>query len=42
VVEKQVKLGDRGFVDNTRKRHKGAISSIRYQFQLMRPETLLE
>jgi len=41
VVEKQVKLGDRGFVDNTRKRHKGAISSIRYQFQLMRPENLI-
>jgi hypothetical protein len=41
VVEKQVKHGDRGFVDNTRERHKGAISSIRHQFQLMRPENLI-
>jgi len=40
VVEKSVKFGDRGFVDQTRERHKGAISSIRYQFQLMRPENL--
>jgi hypothetical protein len=41
VVEKTVRLGDRAFVDQTRERHKGAISSIRYQFQLMRPENLL-
>ncbi len=42
VVEKQVKLGDRSFVDETRERHKGAISSIRHQFQLMRPENLIK
>jgi nitric oxide reductase NorD protein len=41
VVEKSVKHGDRSFVDQTRERHKGAISSIRYQFQLMRPENLI-
>src|SRR6266542_105185 len=41
VVEKLVKQGDRGFVDQTRERHKGAISSIRHQFQLMRPENLI-
>jgi nitric oxide reductase NorD protein len=40
VVEKQVKRGDRAFVDETRERHKGAISSIRHQFQLMKPENL--
>jgi len=40
VVEKRVKQGDRSFVDQTRERHKGAISSIRHQFQLMRPENL--
>jgi nitric oxide reductase NorD protein len=41
VVEKQVKHGDRSFVDHTHARHKGAISSIRHQFQLMRPENLI-
>jgi hypothetical protein len=41
VVEKKVKHGDRSFVDHTRERHKGAISSIRHQFQLMRPENLI-
>ncbi|HEV2885156.1 MAG TPA: VWA domain-containing protein [Pyrinomonadaceae bacterium] len=41
VVEKQVKHGDRMFVDQTRERHKGVISSIRHQFQLMKPEDLL-
>lgn len=40
VVEKRVKHGDRSFVDDTRERHKGVISSIRYQFQLMKPENL--
>jgi nitric oxide reductase activation protein len=40
VVEKRVKHGDRSFVDETRERHKGVISSIRYQFQLMKPENL--
>jgi len=41
VIEKRVKHGDRMFVEQTRERHKGVISSIRYQFQLMRPEDLL-
>jgi hypothetical protein len=40
VVEKRVKHGDRSFVDDTRERHKGVISSIRHQFQLMKPENL--
>ncbi len=41
VVEKHVKHGDRSFVEETRERHKGVISSIRHQFQLMKPEDLL-
>ena len=41
VVEKRVKKGDRSFVDQTRERHKGVISSIRHQFQLMKPENLI-
>jgi len=40
VVEKKVKRGGRAFVDETRERHKGMISSIRHQFQLMKPENL--
>jgi hypothetical protein len=38
VVEKRVKRGDRTFVELTRSRYRGVISSIRHQFQLMRPE----
>jgi nitric oxide reductase NorD protein len=38
VVEKRVKRGDRSFVELTRTRYRGVISSIRHQFQLMRPE----
>jgi hypothetical protein len=41
VIEKRVKHGDRIFVEQTRERHKGVISSIRHQFQLMKPEDLL-
>ncbi|HKO98666.1 MAG TPA: VWA domain-containing protein [Pyrinomonadaceae bacterium] len=41
VVEKHVKQGDRLFVEQTRERYKGVISSIRHQFQLMKPEDLL-
>ncbi len=41
VVEKRVKHGDRLFVEQTRERHRGVISSIRHQFQLMKPEDLL-
>lgn len=40
VVEKKVKRGDRAFVDDTRDRYKGVVSSIRHQFQLMKPENL--
>lgn len=40
VVEKKVKHGDGAFVDQTKERHKGVISSIRHQFQLMKPENL--
>jgi nitric oxide reductase NorD protein len=40
VVEKRVKHGDANFVDQTKDRHKGVISSIRHQFQLMKPENL--
>ncbi len=40
VVEKRVRRGDRSFVELTRARHKGVISSIRHQFQLMKPENL--
>ncbi|HLO01022.1 MAG TPA: VWA domain-containing protein [Pyrinomonadaceae bacterium] len=40
VIEKRVPRGDRKFVEQTRDRHKGVISSIRYQFQLMKPEDL--
>jgi len=41
VIEKRVKHGDGMFVEQTRERHKGVISSIRHQFQLMKPEDLL-
>ncbi len=40
VIEKKVKRGDRQFVDDTRDRYKGVVSSIRHQFQLMKPENL--
>lgn len=40
VIEKRVKHGDRHFVDQTKERHRGVISSIRHQFQLMKPENL--
>lgn len=40
VVEKKVKRGSRDFVDDTRERYRGLISSIRHQFQLMKPENL--
>jgi hypothetical protein len=41
VVEKRVKHGDKNFVEQTKERHKGVISSIRHQFQLMKPENLI-
>jgi nitric oxide reductase NorD protein len=40
VIEKKVKRGNRAFVDETRERYKGIVSSIRHQFQLMKPENL--
>ncbi|HEX6626115.1 MAG TPA: VWA domain-containing protein [Pyrinomonadaceae bacterium] len=40
VVEKRVRRGERSFVELTRSRYRGVISSIRHQFQLMRPENL--
>jgi nitric oxide reductase NorD protein len=40
VIEKKVKRGERAFVDDTRERYKGIMSSIRHQFQLMKPEDL--
>ncbi len=40
VIEKRVKTGDRTFVELTRSRYRGVISSIRHQFQLMKPENL--
>jgi hypothetical protein len=41
VIEKRVRRGPREFVENTRERYRGVISSIRHQFQLMKPENLL-
>jgi nitric oxide reductase NorD protein len=41
VVEKKVRRGDRSFVELTRARYRGVISSIRHQFQLLKPESLL-
>ena len=40
VVEKNVRRGERSFVELTRARYRGVISSIRHQFQLMKPESL--
>jgi hypothetical protein len=40
VIEKQVKQGDRHFVEKTREMYKGVISSIRHQFQMLKPEDL--
>ncbi len=40
VIEKKVKQGDRNFVELARSRYRGVISSIRHQFQLLKPENL--
>jgi hypothetical protein len=40
VIEKKVRQGDRNFVELVRSRYRGIISSIRHQFQLMKPENL--
>ncbi|MEJ7698387.1 MAG: hypothetical protein WKF71_01890 [Pyrinomonadaceae bacterium] len=38
--EKKVRQGDRNFVELARSRYRGVISSVRHQFQLMKPENL--
>lgn len=40
VVERAGQRGDRNFVELTRSRYRGVISSVRHQFQLMKPESL--
>ena len=40
VIEKKVRKGDRNFVELTRSRYRGVISSVRHQFQLLKPENL--
>jgi hypothetical protein len=40
VIEKRTRRGDRQFVELTRERYKGTISSVRHQFQMMKPENL--
>jgi nitric oxide reductase NorD protein len=40
VIERGGARGSQGFVELVRSRYAGVISSIRYQFQLMRPENL--
>ncbi|MBC7929674.1 MAG: VWA domain-containing protein, partial [Rubrivivax sp.] len=40
VIEKRTRRGDRSFVELTRTRYRGVISSIRHQFQLMKPESM--
>ncbi len=40
VIEKRVQKGSRDFVEQTKSRHRGVISSIRHQFQLLKPEEL--
>jgi hypothetical protein len=40
IIERGGSRGSRGFVELVRSRYAGVISSIRYQFQLLRPENL--
>jgi nitric oxide reductase NorD protein len=40
VIERTGARGSRGFVEMVRGRYSGVISSVRYQFQLLRPENL--
>jgi hypothetical protein len=40
IIERAGSRGSRGFVELVRSRYAGVISSIRYQFQLLRPENL--
>src|ERR1051325_7029461 len=41
VIEKRVQKGAPAFVEQTRERYRGVISSIRHQFQMMKPESLM-
>lgn len=40
IIEREGARGSRGFVEMVRSRYAGIISSIRYQFQLLRPDAL--
>ncbi|HVG39117.1 MAG TPA: VWA domain-containing protein, partial [Pyrinomonadaceae bacterium] len=40
VVEKNVERGSRAFVQGARERYRGTISSIRQQFQMIKPESM--
>ncbi|MEZ5345941.1 MAG: VWA domain-containing protein [Pyrinomonadaceae bacterium] len=40
VIEKNVRRGDRNFVEQVRANYRGVISSVRHQFQLLKPENL--
>ncbi|HEV2912628.1 MAG TPA: VWA domain-containing protein [Pyrinomonadaceae bacterium] len=40
VIEKRGQRGAPAFVEDTRERYRGVISSIRHQFQMMKPESL--
>ncbi len=40
VIEKKARKGDRNFVELARSRYRGVISSVRHQFQLLKPENL--
>src|SRR5262249_43025708 len=40
IIERASSRGSRGFVEMVRSRYAGVISSVRYQFQLLRPENL--
>lgn len=40
VIEKTVRKGDRNFVEQVRSQYRGVISSVRHQFQLLKPENL--
>lgn len=40
VIERRNTFGNRSFVDGVKGRYSGVISSVRYQFQLLRPENL--
>ncbi|HEV8483015.1 MAG TPA: VWA domain-containing protein [Blastocatellia bacterium] len=40
IIERSSARGSRGFVEMVRSRYAGILSSVRYQFQLLRPENL--